>query len=177
TVILVSGTNGDGGATLIGDSIVFLGAFLACVAILVLRRVAQVHGQPMAVTAFQLAGASFSGVVVVGGIAIFNQDPEPFVAITRIDTQGWLIMLYLGVMVSAAAFFIYNYALGHIEVGRISLYLVLIAPLGVPLAAIFLGETITLRDGFAIVLVMFGVALPYFVSHRWMGRLRGRRIA
>jgi drug/metabolite transporter (DMT)-like permease len=77
-------------------------------------------------------------------------------------------MVYLGVLVSALAFFIYNFALGHIGVGRISLYLVLIAPLGVPLAAIFLGETVNLQDGVAIALVIVGVALPSLASQPWL---------
>ena len=113
----------------------------------------------------------FCGFVVVGGLAIFNNDAGAFEAYTRIDTNGWLIMLYLGVLVSALAFFIYNYALRHIGVGRISLYLVLIAPLGVPLAAIFLGETVTVQDGIAIALVMLGVALPSLASQYWLTSL------
>jgi len=168
TVLLVAGTPENGDASLFGDAIVFLGMLLACVAILVLRRVAQTHGQPMAVTSFQLTGAGFCGFVVVGGLAFFNNDAGAFEAYTRIDTTGWLIMVYLGVLVSALAFFIYNFALGHIGVGRISLYLVLIAPLGVPLAAIFLGETVNLQDGVAIALVIVGVALPSLASQPWL---------
>ena len=176
TALLVSGAPAGGEATLFGDGIVFTGMLLACVAILVLRRFAQVHGQPIVVTSFQLAGAGFCGLVVVGGLAVFNNDENAFEAYLQIDTDGWLIMIYLGVLVSALAFFIYNYALRHIGVGHISLYLVLIAPLGVPLAAIFLGETVTPRDAIAIALVILGVAMPSIVSQRWLTNLlpRGR---
>ena len=168
TVLLVTAAPHNGDASLFGDTIVFIGMLLACVAILVLRRVAQTHGQPVTVTSFQLAGAGFCGFVVVVGMAFFNHDTGAFDAFTRIDANGWLLMVYLGVFVSALAFFIYNYALRHIGVGHISLYLVLIAPLGVPLAAIFLDETVTLRDGIAIALVMLGVALPFLASQRWL---------
>ena len=168
TVLLVTGTSTDSQASFLGDSIVFSGMLLACIAILVLRRVAQVHAEPMGVTLFQLAGAGFCGFVIVGGIGLFHGDAGAFDAIGLIDVDGWSIVLYLGVLVSAVAFFIYNYALRHMGVGRISLYLVLIAPLGVPLAAIFLGETVTWRDAVAIILVIIGVAWPSLASQSWL---------
>ena len=166
TALLVSGASGGNEATLFGDTIVLVGMLLACVAMLVLRRVAQVHHLPMAVTCFQLAGAGVSGLAVALGSAFLATDEDAFAVIARIDAAGWLLVLYLGVLVSAVAFLIYNYALRHIEVGRISLYLVLIAPLGVPLAAVLLGETISGRDAMAIVLVVLGVALPSLASQR-----------
>ena len=171
TLLLVSGSTGGNQASLYGDSIVLVGMLLACVAALVLRRVAQAHHLPVAVTSFQLAGAGFSGLVVVGGAQLFAGGPGAFVAIGQIDLTGWMVVLYLGVLVSALAFFIYNYALRYIEVGRITLYLVLIAPLGVPLAAIFLGETVNGRDAVAILLVMAGVAFPSVASQPRLKKL------
>ena len=166
TGLLVSGASGGNEATLFGDAIVLCGMLLACVAMLVLRRVAQSHRLPMAVTCFQLAGAGVSGLVVALGAALLTGEGDALATIARVDASGWLLVLYLGVLVSAVAFFIYNYALRHIGVGRISLYLVLIAPLGVPLAAIFLGETIGGRDAAAIGLVVLGVAFPSVASQR-----------
>lgn len=166
TVLLVSGASGGNEATLFGDAIVLVGMLLACIAMLVLRRVAQSHRLPMAVTCFQLAGAGVSGLVVAVGVAFLAGEGDALATIAQVDASGWLLVLYLGVLVSAVAFFIYNYALRHIGVGRISLYLVLIAPLGVPLAAIFLGETIGGRDAAAIALVVLGVAFPSVASQR-----------
>ncbi len=171
TVLLVSGASGGNEATLFGDGIVLVGMLLACIAILVLRRVAQAHHLPMAVTSFQLAGAGVSGLVVLVGLGFVTGDESAFEEIAQLDLSGWLVVLYLGVLVSALAFFIYNYALRHIEVGRISLYLVLIAPLGVPLAAIFLGETVNGRDAVAIALVVLGVAFPSLASQRRLREL------
>ena len=91
TVLLVTGTTADGEASILGDSIVFSGMLLACIAILVLRRIAQVHAEPMAVTLFQLAGAGFCGFVVVGGIGLVRGDLGAFDAITRIGIDGWSI--------------------------------------------------------------------------------------
>ena len=166
TGLLVSGASGGNEATLFGDAIVLVGMLLACIAMLVLRRVAQSHRLPMAVTCFQLAGAGVSGLVVALGAAFLAGEGDALATIAQVDASGWLLVLYLGVLVSAVAFFIYNYALRHIGVGRISLYLVLIAPLGVPLAAIFLGEMIGGRDAAAIALVVLGVAFPAVASQR-----------
>jgi drug/metabolite transporter (DMT)-like permease len=55
---------------------------------------------------------------------------------------------------------IYNYALRHLPVGRISLFISLIAPLAAPMAAWYLGTQVTVLDYAAIAVVLFGVLLP-----------------
>ena len=63
-----------------------------------------------------------------------------------------------------------NYALRHLPVGRVSLYSVLTAPIGVPIAWFVLGESVSTQELIAIPLVVFGVALPAIsgaIRSRW----------
>ena len=153
TVLFVSGHSG-GSHSLLGEGLIAAGMVLACVNQLVARRVAQVHGKPMVVTALQLTAAA-----VVGGIFLMAiERPESF--FSGIDVEVGATIVYLGLFASAAAFFLYNFALRTLSVGRASLFPPLLAPLAAPLAAAYLGTPISLRDLAAMSIVVFGVLLP-----------------
>ena len=155
TVLLVA-DSGGGPASLLGDSLIAFSILLMGFGQLLLRRVAQRHDVPVVISAYQLAGGALGGFAAMA----FESGPRSFdwIAIAAVDT--WALLVFLGVFVSAGGFFLYNAALRHIPVGHISLYLVLMTPIGVPLAALVLGESIGWSDGFAIALVVIGVALP-----------------
>ncbi|MSP52415.1 MAG: EamA family transporter [Alphaproteobacteria bacterium] len=172
TVLLVTGTASGGEATLAGDAIVAFGLFLACVAILVLRRVTQAPVSPIALTATQMTGAAAAGLAVA-----LIESGGAFEWVTDAGPETFAILAYLGVLVSGVAFVFYNIGLRHIEAARVSLYIVLITPLGVPLAAFVLGEAVTLRDAFAVALVVAGVALPALVDLNRYRRTRPGRDA
>ena len=171
-VLVVSG--GETEASVIGDVMIASALFLVCLQLLILRRVAQVHGEPLVVTAYLLFGAALVGA----GAGLLDQGADAFAArALGAGLEAWLAILYLAAGVSGATFFLFNYAVRHMPVGRITLYFVLIAPLGVPLAALVLGESISGRDIFAISLVVFGVALPALAFPAWGKRLFERHRA
>ena len=149
--------------SLLGDGIV-VGAMIFIVTVqLRLRRLATVHGKPLVVTAWQMSGAAACGFVF---IPILQSVDEIGVWMTTGEIEPWLVIAYMAVFVSAITFHVYNYALRFIPVGRISLYYTLVAPLGVPFAAVTLGETVSTFDLAATVLVVIGVALPGFPAWR-----------
>jgi drug/metabolite transporter (DMT)-like permease len=68
------------------------------------------------------------------------------------------------VIASAAPFFLYNFALRTLSVGRASLFPCLLAPVAAPLAAAYLGTPVSLRDLVAIAVVVLGVLLPALIG-------------
>ena len=96
------------------------------------------------------------GVATIGAFG----DLPPLAWTGHAGIGVWSWFLYIAVAVSGASFFLQNYALRHLPVGRVTLYSVLSAPIGVPFAWLVLGESISARDMIAIAIVVAGVALP-----------------
>lgn len=108
---------------------------------------------PMVITAV-ITG--FGGLILLlGGIAIQG--------IPRLDAQGWLIVLWLAAINTALAFTLWNVALRElkaVEANTINNTMLIQIAL---LAAIFLSESLSLRQWLAIAIVALGV---------WMVQLR-----
>ena len=158
TVLFVTGHSG-GAHSLLGEGLIAAGMLLACLNQLIARRVAQIHGKPMVVSALQLTAAA-----VVGGVFLMAVErPESY--FDGIDIEVGATIVYLGLFASAAAFFLYNFALRSLSVGRASLFPTLLAPLAAPLAAAYLGTPISVRDLAAMAIVVLGVLLPAFAGN------------
>ena len=157
TALLVADASAESGASLFGDIVVMLSVVLMTGGQVVLRRVALDYGQPLVVTAFLLTGAAASGLVVA---AVSGSAPGVFAWMVDARSEVWAALIYLAVLVSAVTFLLYNYALRHVAVGRTSLYFTLLTPLGVFLAVVILGESVSATDVVAIALVVLGVAMP-----------------
>lgn len=59
-----------------------------------------------------------------------------------IKPAGWLAILYLGAVCSAACYVIYSYALRHRDASEVGVYTNLVPIVGVAIAVLFLGETL-----------------------------------
>ncbi len=161
-VLLVSGAGGDSEASLAGDLLIIIALFMICAVQLTFRRLAQEHGQPALVTAMMMSGAAVTGAIAVGTFGDL-----PLLQWTgQAGTGVWSWFLYTAVVISGASFFLQNYALRHLPIGRVTLYSVLSAPIGVPFAWLVLGESISTLDMIAILIVVAGVALPALVNAR-----------
>lgn len=167
TVLLVWDDAGSGGDSLLGDAVIVAAMFLIVAIQLLLRRLATRYGKPLVVTSWQMTGAAASGFAF---IPILQERGEIAAWMATGPAEAWLVLVYMAVFVSAITFHIYNYALRFIPVGRISLYYTLVAPFGVPFAAITLGESVTAFDLAATVLVVIGVATPALPA--WRSRSR-----
>jgi len=157
TALLVADDAGALDTSLAGDLLI-LGTLVFIVAVqLVQRRLATHHGKPVVVTAWQLLGAAVAGYAVTPFAA-----PEAgvFAWVATAPAATWATLAYIGIMVSAVTFGIYNYALRYLPVARVNLYYTLVAPIGVPLAALLLDEPVTALDLAATLLVVVAVALP-----------------
>tara|TARA_Y100000588_G_scaffold325361_1_gene359095 strand:- start:1678 stop:2631 length:954 start_codon:yes stop_codon:yes gene_type:complete len=166
TVILVAGLDSGEPASLSGDLLIILAVVLICFAQLTLRRVAQQHGHPALMTALMMTGGAISGMALMA----FLGEPNHLAWIETASPRVWLWFLYTAVLVSATSFLFTNYALRHLPVGRVQLYSILTAPIGVPMAWIVLGENVTSREIIAITIIVVGVTLPAIT-----GGIRSRR--
>ncbi|HJM52220.1 MAG TPA: DMT family transporter [Alphaproteobacteria bacterium] len=154
TALLLHGQAGHGGGSALGNFIVGLGVLTLCVNQLLARRVAQAYGRPLLVTAWQLTVSAALALLVM----LTLERPEaPYAGA---DAMVWSSIAYMALLGTCGTFLIYNYALRHIPVGRISLFICLIAPLSAPMAAWYLGTQVTALDYTAIVIVLAGVLLP-----------------
>jgi drug/metabolite transporter (DMT)-like permease len=172
TVLLVSDDPGRAGS-LKGDLLCTLGLALISSAQVAIRHLVRRHADPLTVTANQITGGAVACLVIMVGFESWIGGVG-WVAVP--SGEIWLLIAYLAVIVSAALFFLNAYALSHIPVGQVGLYFVLLAPLGVPMAVILLGETVTRSDIAAIALVAGGVALPRMLTMPWFGPLRVSRL-
>ena len=77
-----------------------------------------------------------------------------------------VVLLYLGLVVSAGVYILSNYALRHLPVGRVSLLGCLTAPLGALMSALFLGTHVSTLDLVAVGIVILAVALPTLVRRQ-----------
>ena len=165
TVLLLSASGSTSNASLTGDALLIGAVVLVCFAQLILRRVARDRGRPIVITALMITGAGTIGLIALGVVGAFGafgafETAAPLAWAEHASTDIWLVFAYSATVISAAAFFLYNFALRHLHMGRVSLYSVLQAPLGVSLASSILGETVSEREMLGIVLVIIGVALP-----------------
>lgn len=165
-LLLVVANQAAGEGDLFGDMLAVCAVLCAMCNALLARRVAQTQGRPMVTTALQMSMA-----LVVGAIALVILE-SPGESVARVLEGPMVLMLYLGMIATAGPFFLLNYALRHMTVGRTALFSSLVGPLTVPMAVLFLGETIQGLEIAAIALVMLGVFLPNLISPRLLARFR-----
>jgi drug/metabolite transporter (DMT)-like permease len=121
-------------------------------------------------TAYTILGKGAEGlpvrVVSAGGVAFGAVFLVPFAVVEtiatgppRLDLAGWLGILYLGAGASAAAFFLWSYALRRMEASEAAVYLNLIPLLAVVLAAVALQEEVGVAEVVGGALVIGGVIM------------------
>lgn len=72
---------------------------------------------------------------------------------------AWLCVLYLGVLCSATAFLLYNYALKTLAASQVTAFLNLVPVIGVSAAVVLLGEQIVFIQIVGGVVILAGVAV------------------
>ena len=70
------------------------------------------------------------------------------------------------ILTTAGPFFLYNYALQYLSVGRVSLYAPLTGPVGVVIATVAFGEPVDALIVAAIVMALGGAFLPSLTAWR-----------
>ncbi|WP_211248442.1 DMT family transporter [Desulfobulbus elongatus] len=105
---------------------------------------------PFFLTGLQaLAGALFFAPVLL----------LPSVRATSLSANGWLVVFYLGTVVSVGAYGLYNYGISRIPVSQASAFVNLIPVFSIVLGFFLLDERLTLWQWLACGLVFAGVLL------------------
>ncbi|MDP7603181.1 MAG: DMT family transporter [Alphaproteobacteria bacterium] len=154
TALLLWGQAGHGGGSAWGNFIVALGVLTLCLNQLLARRVAQAYGRPVVVSAWQLTAAAVLALLVMLTV---ERPADPYAGANAVV---WSSLAYIAIVGTCCTFLLYNYALRHMPVGRISLFVCLVTPLSAPMAAWYLGTRVTVLDYTAITVVLAGVLLP-----------------
>lgn len=161
--ILVLGGNGANGGSLIGDLLV-VGAAAAWAVYTVLGRNATTYGSQLAVS----AASTLCGTVLLlplSGVELalvgWPGAPTPW---------AWAGVVYLGLVVSALPFFLWNRALSALDASETATYVNLIPLIGVLTAVLGLGERLGLGQIFGGVLILVGVYLASRPRTRPAGR-------
>lgn len=153
TVLLVVGDKvGDG--SLFGDALIVASIFCACTNSLLARRTATRIGKPVTTTALQLS----TGAVLAFLVAMFIVGPDN--NLPRLTTDQIVFAACAGLVGNAVPFFLYNFAIRGLSIGRVSLFVPLVAPGGAAVAAFWLGEPVGPNLVLALTIMLFAVFLP-----------------
>ena len=141
----------DGGATLLGDGLVFV-AVIAWAGYTAGSREVLAHLDPLALT----AAATVMGALVflpVGVPAVVAQDW------TRITGRGWCGLAYIALVTSVVSYLIWSWALARTEASRVAVFTNLQPIAAALLAWAILGTPLTLHFATSTAIVLSGVAL------------------
>ncbi len=159
TLVLFLGADSGGGGSLVGDLICLASVMLTSTSVLLARRIASgTGGNALPTTAVQLTMAALLPVMVELAL------PREIPSFAALPLWVWGVGLLMGVAGGALPFLLFNYALSSMPVSRASLFPPLVAPIGVLLATVLLGETLGLPVLVAIALLLTGVFLPNILT-------------
>ncbi len=140
-----------GGATFEGDALVLL-ATLCWAAYSLLVRFAMRHYRTMTVTSF---------CIIVGSLPMILAGLPQVIALRgqAISVGAWVAAIFSGVLAISLATFFWNVGISRLGSARTTLYSNLVPVFALVTAWLFLGETLTLRQGGGALLAVSGVLL------------------
>lgn len=144
--------------SLLGDALVILGVLIASFNQILVRRIAMGGADPTVTSTSQVSMST-----VCAWLVVMTATPSQLSGLGA-PVEAWLLVAALGVFGSALPFIAYNYALRTMPMGRSALFMPMIAPQGAVLAALWLGETLSLNVIVALLLTLTGVLLPSIVT-------------
>ena len=163
-VLAVSGTlllfitkQQDGTGALAGDLLLLCAVAAASVNQMLARSVAKSEQNPLITTSYQLLTAS----VLAIGFLFWNWPSNGLYAGMSVQSAPLLGLL---IITTAGPFFLYNYAMQTMPVGRVSLFAPLSGPIGAVIATIVFAEPMHAMVIVAILLSLSGALLPTLMN-------------
>jgi drug/metabolite transporter (DMT)-like permease len=151
--------NQDGSGSLFGDFLLLCGVLSATASQILARKVAVEHGKPIVTTSYQMLVAALLGI----GILVFTTPLDS--AYQSVDVPIFFLLCYL-VLTSAGPYFLSNYALQNMSVGRSALFSPLAGPIGVTFAMFIFREPMDAWIFIAILVALAGAFLPTYMTFR-----------
>src|ERR1051326_5428398 len=140
----------------VGVALALAGSGVIALGTVIGRRVMP-GNDPLAVSAL----ASGAAIIPVGAITVASGGLGPILAA---DTNVKLELLYVGIGCTAINFALWYYGLKHLSAAAASALQYLIPPIGIALAALFLGEPITPTLLAGTLLILLGLAATQLAS-------------
>ena len=159
TALLFFTKQQDGSGTMTGDLLLLCAVGCASVNQLLARVVAKAEQNPLVTTSYQLLTAS----VVASIFLAFNLPEGDLYA--GVDVSTSLLLLAL-ITTTAGPFFLYNYAMQTMTVGRVSLFAPLSGPIGAIIATAVFDEPVHAFVVVAVLMSLGGALCPTLAARR-----------
>ena len=159
TILLFVTKQQDGTGTLTGDLLLLCAVASASINQMLARTVAKRDQNPLVTTSYQLLAASVVALVFLA----LNVPAEGAYSEVPVSLTPLMVLL---VITTAGPFFLYNFAMQTMPVGRVSLFAPLSGPIGATIATVVFGEPL---HGVIILAVgmSLGGALAPTLAARW----------
>lgn len=144
---------GNGGTTSmnIGDVFVFVAILAQVLSYIVITKAAKTL-DPRLLTAYMLViGSLFLFIIAV------IQEPGEMAAFAQVPGSFWLAFLFSAIIGTAVGHMLYNYSVGQAGPTKAAIFMNLNTLVSLLGASLLLGETITTRHLFGLVLIVIGV--------------------
>ncbi|MCU4651724.1 EamA family transporter [Roseibacterium sp. SDUM158016] len=147
------GISGGGNVTGLGLSLVLCGALSWACGNLVLRRLPGVDMTALFIW------ASLVPPLPMLGFSVLIEGPAPFADIAALTAQGWIAVVYVALLSTVLGYSIWGTLLARHPAAAITPFALLIPVVGLSVAALVLGETVSRGEAAAAVVVLAGLAL------------------
>lgn len=154
------GVAGGGNVTLAGLGLVLCGALSWSCGNLVLRRLPGVDMTALFVW------ASLVPPLPMLALSIAAEGPAPFQTIAGLSPQGWGAVAYVAFASTVLGFSIWGALLSRHPAATITPFALLIPVVGLSVAALVLGETVSRGEAVAALVVLGGLALSVLAGRR-----------
>jgi O-acetylserine/cysteine efflux transporter len=154
------GLAGGGNVTLLGLGLVLCGSLSWACGNLVLRRLQGVN------TTALFIWASLVPPVPMLGASLLTEGPDPLATIAALSVEGWLAVAYVAFISTVLGFSIWGALLSRHPAAQVTPFALLIPVVGISVAALILGETVSAGEAVAGLVVLAGLALSVLGQRR-----------
>jgi O-acetylserine/cysteine efflux transporter len=154
------GIAGGGNVTTLGLLLVLTGALSWACGNLVLRRLPGVNMTALFIW------ASLVPPLPMLGLSYAIEGPAPFATIAAASAEAWLAVVYVAVASTVLGYSLWGTLLSRHPAAAITPFALLIPVVGISVAALVLGETVTRGEALAALVVLAGLALSILGQRR-----------
>ena len=149
----VFAASSGGNVTGLGLALLLMAALSWACGNLVLKRVGRVD------TLALFIGASLVPPLPMLALSVAVEGPAPFATIAAMSAQGWLAVIYVALASTVLGYSIWGALLARHPAALVTPFALLIPVVGVSIAALVLGESLTPRDAIGGAIILAGLAL------------------
>ena len=99
-------------------------------------------------------------------LSVTVEGPAPFATIAAMSAQGWLAVIYVALASTVLGYSIWGALLARHPAALVTPFALLIPVVGVSIAALILGESLTPRDAIGGAIILAGLALTQIGAKR-----------